>query len=112
LAHITFPICDEYKKLKRHTPLIPALGRERQVSEFQDSQSYTEKPCLEKPKRKRKGCMSKRHKLKWVGVSPVSFIGGRLMKHTSGCFWCCFWRQSRSQGYDLIKGLVTLLVDL
>jgi hypothetical protein len=41
-------------------PLIPALGRQRQVdfwvrgqpglqSEFQDSQSYTEKPCLEKP---------------------------------------------------------------
>jgi hypothetical protein len=40
-------------------PLIPALGRQRQAdflvrgqpglqSEFQDSQSYTEKPCLEK----------------------------------------------------------------
>jgi hypothetical protein len=39
--------------------LIPALGRQRQVnfwvwgqaglqSEFQDSQNYTEKPCLEK----------------------------------------------------------------
>jgi hypothetical protein len=44
-----------------HTPLIPALGRQRQAdfwvwgqpglqSEFQDSQDYTEKPCLEKPK--------------------------------------------------------------
>jgi hypothetical protein len=42
-----------------YTPLIPALGRQRQVdfwvwgqpglqSEFQDSQGYTEKPCLEK----------------------------------------------------------------
>jgi hypothetical protein len=42
-----------------HTPLIPALGRQRHVdlwvwgqpglqSEFQDSQGYTEKPCLEK----------------------------------------------------------------
>jgi hypothetical protein len=42
------------------TPLIPALGRQRQVdfwvrgqpglqSEFQDSQGYTEKPCLQKP---------------------------------------------------------------
>jgi hypothetical protein len=42
-----------------HTPLIPALGRQRQAdfwvrgqpdlqSEFQDSQGYTEKPCLEK----------------------------------------------------------------
>jgi hypothetical protein len=46
-------------------PLIPALGRQRQVdfwvrgqsglqSEFQDSQSYTEKPCLEKQKKKQK----------------------------------------------------------
>jgi hypothetical protein len=42
----------------------PALRRQRQVdlwvrgqpglqSEFQDSQGYTEKPCLEKPKKKR-----------------------------------------------------------
>jgi hypothetical protein len=47
------------------TPLIPALRRQRQVdfwvrgqpslqSEFQDSQRYTEKPCLEKPKPKKK----------------------------------------------------------
>jgi hypothetical protein len=46
-------------------PLIPALGRQRQAdfwvqgqpglqSEFQDSQGYTEKPCLEKPKKKKK----------------------------------------------------------
>jgi hypothetical protein len=46
-----------------HMPLIPALGRQRQVnflvrgqpglqSEFQDSQGYTEKPCLEKKKKK------------------------------------------------------------
>jgi hypothetical protein len=44
----------------RRTPLIPALGRQGQVglwvpgqsglqSEFQDSQGYTEKPCLKKP---------------------------------------------------------------
>jgi hypothetical protein len=44
-------------------PLIPALGRQRQAdfwvrgqpglqSEFQDSQGYTEKPCLEKTKQK------------------------------------------------------------
>jgi hypothetical protein len=42
-----------------HTPLIPALERQRQAdfwvwgqpdlqSEFQDNQSYTEKPCLQK----------------------------------------------------------------
>ena len=47
------------------TPLIPALGRQRQAdfwvrgqpglqSEFQDSQGNTEKPCLEKPKQTNK----------------------------------------------------------
>jgi hypothetical protein len=47
-----------------HMPLIPVLGRQRQVdfwvrgqpalqSEFQDSQGYTEKTCLEKPKEKK-----------------------------------------------------------
>jgi hypothetical protein len=46
-------------------PVIPALGRQRQVdfwvrgqpglqSEFQDSQGYTEKPCLKKPKKEKK----------------------------------------------------------
>ena len=32
-----------------HTPLIPALGKQRQedLCEFQISQDYTEKPCLE-----------------------------------------------------------------
>jgi hypothetical protein len=46
-------------------PLISALWRQRQAdfwvwgqpglhSEFQDSQGYTEKPCLEKPKKKKK----------------------------------------------------------
>jgi hypothetical protein len=46
-------------------PLIPALGRQRQAdfwvwgqpglqSEFQDSQDYTEKPCLENQKKKKK----------------------------------------------------------
>jgi hypothetical protein len=48
-----------------HTPLIPALWRQRQAdfwvwgqpglqSEFQDSQGYTEKPCFKKPKPKPK----------------------------------------------------------
>jgi hypothetical protein len=47
------------------TPLIPALSRKRQAdfwvrgqpglqSEFQDSQSYTEKPCLEKKQTNKK----------------------------------------------------------
>jgi hypothetical protein len=50
-----------YSRAWWRTPLIPALGRQRQAdfwvqgqpgiqSEFQDSQGYTEKPCLEKPK--------------------------------------------------------------
>jgi hypothetical protein len=40
------------------TPLIPALGRQRQASqpglqsEFQDSQGYTEKPCLKNTNKK------------------------------------------------------------
>jgi hypothetical protein len=53
-----------------YTPLNPALGRQRQTdfwvrgqpglqSEFQDSQDYTEKPCLKnqptnQPKKKKK----------------------------------------------------------
>jgi hypothetical protein len=54
-------ICKKHlsRRVWWHTPLIPALGRQRQVdfcvrgqpglqSEFQDSQGYTEKPCLEK----------------------------------------------------------------
>jgi hypothetical protein len=61
-----------------HTPLIPALGRQRQAyfwvrgqpglqSEFQDSQGYTEKLCLEKNKQqqqqqKQNRCLSKRLK--------------------------------------------------
>jgi hypothetical protein len=33
-------------------PLIPALGRQKQAdSEFEDSQGYTEKLCLEKNKK-------------------------------------------------------------
>jgi hypothetical protein len=47
------------------TPLIPALGRQRQVdfwvqgqpglqSEFQYSQGYTEKPCLEKSRERQR----------------------------------------------------------
>jgi hypothetical protein len=67
---VSVSICAIYSKsnLGRawwRTPLIPALGRQRQVdfwvqgqpglqSELQDSQGYTEKPCLEKTKKKKK----------------------------------------------------------
>jgi hypothetical protein len=53
------------KNKSKGEPLIPALGRQRQAnfwvrgqpglqSEFQVSQGYTEKPCLEKQKKKKK----------------------------------------------------------
>jgi hypothetical protein len=61
-----------------HTPLIPALGRQRQVdfwvrgqpdlqSEFQDSQGYTEKPCLEKTNKQK-------HKNKQTKIPQVIFL--------------------------------------
>jgi hypothetical protein len=40
-------------------PLIPALGRQRQV-DF--SQGYTEKPCLEKPKNQKPKQQNKKTK--------------------------------------------------
>jgi hypothetical protein len=54
----------KYLYEKNITPLIPALGRQRQAdfwvrgqpglqSEFQDNQGYTEKPCLEKNNKKK-----------------------------------------------------------
>ena len=64
-------------------PLIPALGRQRQVdfwvqgqpglqSEFQDSQGYTEKPCLKKKQNKTKQNKTKEAEAEaggslWVG---------------------------------------------
>jgi hypothetical protein len=65
------------------TPLIPALRRQRQAdfwvqdqpglqSEFQDSQGYTEKPCIEKPKKKKKD-------LYWSHSNEYS-----------SCFWTTF----------------------
>jgi hypothetical protein len=61
------------------TPLIPALGRQRQAdfwvrgqpglqSEFQDSQGYTEKPCLEKKKKKKKHPRCVREESSQTGV--------------------------------------------
>jgi hypothetical protein len=55
-------------------PLIPALGRQRQVnfwvqgqpglqSEFQDIQGYTEKHCLKKQNKTRKICCTFAHNL-------------------------------------------------
>ena len=64
-----------------HLPLIPVLGRQRQEdfwvrgqpglqSEFQDSQGYTEKPCLKKPKPKPK---PKKKKVLFTQLIPAGF---------------------------------------
>jgi hypothetical protein len=59
VLHILLEIKQETGQWWR-VPLIPALERQRVrghpglQSEFQDSQGYTEKPCLEKPKKKKK----------------------------------------------------------
>jgi hypothetical protein len=73
-----------------HTPLIPALGRERQAnfwvrgqpglqSEFQDSQDYTEKSCLKKPNQKRK----KKKKDLFLSTSPKSQLFSRTRTTTT-----------------------------
>jgi hypothetical protein len=71
-GHLGRQLGSAFKKFVRAgrggIPLIPALGRQRQAdfgvrgqpglqSEFQDSQDYTEKSCLEKPKTNKKNCM-------------------------------------------------------
>jgi hypothetical protein len=73
-------------------PLIPALGRKRQVdfwvrgqpglqSEFQDSQGYTEKPCLENKKKKKKRqsitTNPQQHSL-WVSEYHVSVLSASV----------------------------------
>jgi hypothetical protein len=63
-------------------PVIPALGRQKQAdfwvrgqpglhSEFQDSQGYTEKPCLKK-KKKRKKRKRNYFKMSIIGVGDGS----------------------------------------
>jgi hypothetical protein len=86
------------------TPLIPALGRQRQAdfwvrgqpglqSEFQDSQSYTEKPCLEKQKQKQKQQQRNNNKTnqtttKTVSGSVSQLSRSRCLLHTAdGQVW-------------------------
>ena len=77
LHKINNSLFKKYKEARqwRHTPLIPVLGRQRQVdfwvrgqpglqSEFQYSQGYTEKPCLKKEKKKEKKRKEKKRKEK------------------------------------------------
>jgi hypothetical protein len=51
-SSLRFDIRDVAVRQWWRTPLIPALGRQRQ-GEFQDSQGYTEKPCLQKQTNKK-----------------------------------------------------------
>jgi hypothetical protein len=75
------------------TPLIPALGRQRQAdfwvwsqpglqSEFQDSQDYTEKPCLRKTKKKQKKKKKKELKI------PQQCLKNLLYKGKGICCLC------------------------
>ena len=72
-----------------YTPVIPALGRQRQAdfcvrgqpglqSEFKDSQGYTEEPCLEKQKQKEKRDQNK----------DITFLG--FMVYCGGIWWDLF----------------------
>jgi hypothetical protein len=63
-------------------------GRGRWISEFeaslvykvnQDSQGYTEKPCLEKPKKKKRISATIKN---WVGARHVLSWGGACLAHT------------------------------
>jgi hypothetical protein len=99
------------------TPLIPALGRQRQVnfwvrgqpglqSEFQDSQGYTEKPCLEKQQQQKKKFRSSGPQKidtkvleRWlrscssVGLKFVSQSqqGQVRVSHPPCAMWCLLW---------------------
>jgi hypothetical protein len=73
------------------TPLVPALGRQRQAnfwvqgqpglqSEFQDSQGYTEKPCLTPPPKKKKETATE--KASGFGVSGIHTFGPEQFDQT------------------------------
>ena len=76
-----------------HTLLIPALTRQRQTdlqvqvqpglqSKFQDTQGYTEKPCLKKPKTNQptnqQNFQTKNQNKPWISsiCDPVTQCGG------------------------------------
>ena len=89
-----------------HTPLVPALGRQRQVnlwvrgqpglqSRFQDSQDYTEKPCLEKSKNSFLVCG---RLLMWSSGGPTKLSPSQLSCfvriYCVACPWVTFLRTS------------------
>jgi hypothetical protein len=82
-------------------PLIPALGRQRQAefwvrgqpglqSEFQDSQGYTEKPCLETNKQKN-----------WGLISPFACACVCVCMHM--CMHVVLFRHHTSRAFTLLS---------
>jgi hypothetical protein len=55
------------------------------TSEFQDSQGYTEKPCLEKPKKKKKKKKRERERMK---TAMIAFFVRSVQEKTRLCFGC------------------------
>jgi hypothetical protein len=106
-----------------HTPLIPALGRQRQAdfwvrgqpglqSEFQDSQGYTEKPCLEKQNKTNK--QTNKQKEFWEQMMEawlLKFRGWGWGKDSTGPFElriCCIWLPGAEESVVINKRLATL----
>jgi hypothetical protein len=101
------------------TPLVPALGRQRQAdfwvwgqpglqSEIQDSQGYTEKPCLEKQKNKTKK--------KSCNLLVSGFQVLRINKYTRTCSYlyilCGFKKYLFIHKFILRHSLTIPLTDL
>jgi hypothetical protein len=93
-------------------PLTPALRRQRQAdfcvrgqpglqSEFQDSQGYTEKPCLEKPKKKRKKEKGR--------IDEVFSVPERASKWNSSAVNVC--KKHFSTSVDKVEVLCTTLTS-
>ena len=81
-----------------HTPLIPALRRQRQAdfwvqgqsglqSEFQDSQGYIEKPCLKNQKQKQN--KKQTNKQKFLNILALSLISVGLLQVCLHLIW--YW---------------------
>ena len=80
-------------------PLIPALGRQRQAdfwvrgqpglqSEFQDSQGYTEKPCLENIQKNKNKNKNKKH---WSPLSKAQWPHSTNRETDQWCYCDPFW---------------------
>ena len=110
-------------------PVIPAFGRQRQGdfwvrgqpglhSEFQDSQGYTEKPCLEKQnKTKQNKTKQNNNRMDFtvfqvfgfnLGFILFYFIFSILLYFLGFCCCCCSWKFFKKILGFYILGLVVL----